>query len=92
MMGSDIKCCDECVFWIARKDPSLAKFWMDICDIASKFGALFGLPYIHQEELRDLELLGFIETTDTKICILVKVKGKKEDTIGTYFCGGKCGN
>lgn len=91
-MSSDIKCCDECVYWIAKKDVSLAKFWMDLCKISSEFGSLFGLTYSHQKELRDLELLGFIRTTDTSQCILIKMQGKKEDCIGTYFCGGKCGN
>lgn len=91
-MSSEIKCCDECVFWIARKDPSLAKFWMDICNISSNFGPLFGLQYSLNDQIRDLELLDFIDTTDTKMCILIKMKGKKQDTQGSYFCGGKCGN
>lgn len=92
MMSNDIKCCDDCVYWIAKKEVSLAKFWMDLCHISSNFGSLFGLPYSYQEEIRNLELLDFIVTTDVSVCILVKMKNKKEDITGTYFCGGKCGN
>lgn len=84
-------CCDSCFGMIARRSTSAAKLWLDLCDIEIASGELFGLRSSDFPTLRLLEILGFVLTTDTPQIIMVRVKGKKQDSMGTYFCGGKCG-
>lgn len=85
-------CCDSCFNMIAEKSIEAAKLWLDMCDLqASSKAAAFGIrdpdifPWIRQ-----LELMGFVLTTDQKELTLVKVLGEKHDNLGLYFCGGMC--
>ena len=82
-------CCNECFDLIARKSTISAKLWLDLCDLYIKSN-IFGLRSEDFRELRILELLGFIITTETPDIILVKVQGQCEDYQGVYFCGGFC--
>ncbi len=84
-------CCDSCFGLIARRSTSAAKLWMDLCDIQIKTPNRFGLKLVDIPALRLLEILGFVLTSDTDQLTLVKVNGKHCDSIGTYFCGGNCG-
>jgi hypothetical protein len=44
------------------------------------------------KEFQLLENLGFITTTDIMDMIVVRVHGKRTNSLGSYFCGGNCGN
>jgi hypothetical protein len=83
-------CCDECFDLLAKRSPRAARLWLDLCEIQNTC-ALFGLKIHDNELLQLLEILSFITTTDTKEVIVVKVHGKVEDTLGSFFCGGNCG-
>jgi len=83
-------CCDNCFGLIARRSTSAARLWLDLCDLQMQ-SQQFGLRTLDFPTLRLLEILGFILTTDIQGVIIVKVKGRVDDTLGTYFCGGKCG-
>jgi hypothetical protein len=82
-------CCNECFDLIARKSTLSAKLWIDLCDLYLKSN-VFGLRSKDFKELRILELLEFIITTETSDFILVKVLGQCVDHQGVYFCGGYC--
>jgi len=84
-------CCDRCFECIAKRNVEAAKLWLDLCDIQEGCPGIFGLRTSDFSSLRLLELLGFILTTDTPQIIFVKVKGQKQDALGTFFCGGGCG-
>ena len=83
-------CCDSCFDLIAKRSPSAAKMWLDLCEIQETCN-WFGLAMTDNAYLNLLESLKFITTTDTMTMILVKVHGKEGDGLGAFFCGGKCG-
>lgn len=66
-----------------------AELWKDLCEIQLSH-VVFGLEMEDFEEMRILENLGFVVTTDSPEIIIVKVLGEKKDLAGDYFCGGKC--
>lgn len=83
-------CCDSCFGLIARRSTNAARLWLDLCELQIK-SPLFGLRTPDFPNLNLLERLGFIITTDIPGIIMVKVRGFHKDSLGTYFCGGKCG-
>lgn len=83
-------CCDECFELLAKRSSLAATLWLDLCDIQITC-SIFGLAIEDNDFLQMLEMLGFITTTDTPRYIVVKVHGKKEDALGSFFCGGQCG-
>lgn len=83
-------CCDKCFEMIARRHTASAKLWLDLCEL-QLYSHVFAIKSQDFEMLRLLEVLGFIVTTDTPDYIIVKVKGKKYDGKGAFFCTGQCG-
>lgn len=82
-------CCDSCFELIARRSTNAAKLWLDLCELEMKLER-FGLRTPDFPTLSLLESMGFIVTTDIPGIIIVKVHGRRKDSLGTYFCGGKC--
>ena len=80
-------CCDRCFEMIASRSTSAARLWIDLCNIYSEHCPL---KMDDVSTLRILELLGFVLTSEDPEFVQVKVNGKKTDSMGTYFCGGKC--
>ena len=83
-------CCDDCFCMIAKRSTTAAKLWLDLCEIQNTCQC-FGLAILDNPYLQLLESYGFITTTDTQHLIVVKVHGKEDDVLGSFFCGGKCG-
>lgn len=83
-------CCDECFDLLAKRSTVAAKLWLDLCEIQEKC-RIFGLRIEESAHLQLLEHLGFIITTDAEGLTVIKVFGKEEDSLGNFFCGGKCG-
>jgi hypothetical protein len=84
-------CCDECFGIIASRNVNAAKLWLELCEIRVK-REIFALVTKNPQNLRILEILGFVVTTETKNFILVKVNGLRYDRVNIYFCGGRCGS
>lgn len=82
-------CCESCFEIIAKYNTHTAALWLDLCEL-QLHSPVFGLWTEECEELRLLEILGFIVTTETPNIIIVKVKGERCDNQGPYFCGGNC--
>lgn len=83
-------CCDVCFALIAKRSTTAAKLWLDLCEI-ELCAKVFGLLVPDLPEFQLLEHLGFITTTETSNLIIVKIHGKRKDSLGDFFCGGKCG-
>ncbi len=69
-------CCDECFDTVARRNTTAAMLWMDLCKISSRQGEVLYLEVQDFSELRTLEKLGFIVSTEMNNFLAVKVKGK----------------
>lgn len=90
LMSKPGLCCDECFDLLAKRSTVAARLWLDLCAIQSSC-SIFGLKIDDNPPMQLLEYLGFITTTDMPNLIVVKVRGKEEDGLGSFFCGGKCG-
>lgn len=82
-------CCDSCFGIIAKQDTRAARLWLDLCHLHLQ-SSIFGLLMTEDPAIRQLELLGFITTTETPQMIIVKVHHFHADEDESYFCGGKC--
>jgi hypothetical protein len=74
---------------IAKRNTTAARWWLDLCAIQDTC-SLFALIIPDNPYLELLEALGFITTTETMSMIIVKVHGKEQDGLGSFFCGGMC--
>lgn len=87
-------CCDDCVELIAKRSPTAARLWMDLCEIQTRC-KVFALKIEDNPPLALLEFLGFITTTDQKSpdgvdMIVIRTHGGSIDPLGIFFCGGSC--
>lgn len=89
MKMNEAVCCHHCFEQLGKRSVHSAKLWLDLCDLNVKNG-LFGIKMDDFPELRMLEVLGFITTTEQAEFIMVKVNGEKLDEKGKYFCCGSC--
>lgn len=83
-------CCDSCFALIAKRSTGAARLWLDLCEIQDR-SIVFGLKTDDFPALTLLEHLGFLLTTEIPGIIVIKVKGRKYDPLGIFFCGGRCG-
>lgn len=90
LMSEPGLCCDQCFDLLAKRSVDAASLWLDLCEI-QKTCRIFALKVEDSDYFQLLECLGFITTTDTLDLIIFKVHGREEDSLGTFFCGGKCG-
>ncbi len=86
-------CCEKCFEAIGKRSTRAAKMWMDVCTMRLQYGQPFRLKTARSSELRILETMGFLVSTDEEEdCIAVRVNGHmttEEDE--HFFCikGGK---
>jgi len=85
MMENDVIVCDGCFERIGKMNAPAAALWIDICEMIGD-GQLMSIEAEDFEEMRILELLGHIVTSETDSKILVRLKGEKD----YYFCNGEC--
>lgn len=90
LMSKPGLCCDECFDLLAKRSTVAARMWLDLCEIQNTC-SIFGLKIDDNPPLQLLEYLGFVTTTDSHNLLVVKVHGKEEDGLGSFFCGGNCG-
>jgi len=82
-------CCDGCFELIGMRNVYAARLWLDLCNLKVKNG-IFGVKTSDLPEIRMLEVLGFITTTDSEEHIMIRVNGDKNDQEGPFFCCGNC--
>lgn len=88
-MSRKASCCDGCFEMIGWRSQKAAQLWVHLCEIYMEL-PLFGFAMGDDEELRILEILRFIVTTETKNMIMVKVLGHGDRGLFVHFCGGRC--
>lgn len=88
-MSSDALCCDDCFHLIAKRNSTAASLWLDLCQLEKTYN-IFGLRMDDFPNLRLLETMGLLVSTDTDELIIIKVNGKKIDEDGPYYCGDLC--
>jgi hypothetical protein len=80
-------CCEECLEDIGRKSTKAARLWLDLCALRLKKGEVITFPLDNLAEIRALELLGFILTTEDQSWLKVKIRGLHlTDEGDDFFC------
>lgn len=80
-------CCEKCFKVIGKKNTTAARLWMDLCTIYLEHRKVIETPASYVKELRILENLGYILTTDQDETILIKVLGHLVSQSGVHcFC------
>ena len=78
-------CCQKCFEKIGKHNTKAAKLWMDFCAIHLEESGLIILKSVDFPELRTLETLGFLVSTDHENYLYIRVKGHMTTTIGEHF-------
>ena len=79
-------CCEKCFELAAKRSPNAAKLWMDFCAIKLEEGEVICL-HKNFPELRSLETMGFLVSTDLEDSIAVRINGHMTTEDGEhYFC------
>lgn len=83
-MKNKISCCDLCFDEIARKSSAAACLWLDLCSFGQNLLVLNGND---TPQIRWLEILGYLRSTETANQILIQLEGYSETEDGDpYFC------
>ncbi len=77
-------CCDKCFEVIGKYNTKAAKLWMDLCSLRMSMGEIITLSQ-NCPEIRDLELLGFLVSTDQISSISLRIKGYIPTEDGQHF-------
>ena len=68
-------CCEKCFETIGKRNTVAARFWMDLCAMSLNKGQPVILETKDFPELRVLETLGFVVSSDRLKTIAVRVNG-----------------
>lgn len=79
--------CEDCFECIAKKSTNAGRLWLDLCDLSTRKGLIFKIKCDDFIELRTLERLGFLCTTEEKEHLIIKMYGHGNTVTGEdYFC------
>ncbi len=78
-------CCEQCFETIGRRSTNAARLWMDFCAMKLSEGSVVELDMSDFPELRVLETLGFLVSTDRLNTIAVRVNGHMSNQDGEHF-------
>lgn len=84
--------CDKCFYKIEKKSSYTAQIWLKFISLCyeSKTNVFLIKPFYYKD-LRTLEMMKFILSTDVENYVAVKVLGsEKKDDVNVIFCGGHC--
>lgn len=80
-------CCDECFRTVGQRSGQAARLWINLCNARRVKGPVFEVYDSDLPELRTLELLGYITTTETANSLSVKVNGYHvSESSAAFFC------
>lgn len=86
-MSKYIICCQSCFDDIAKKSTTSARLWMDFCAARMENQMPLQLKGPDCPQIRILEQMGFLISTDRKNSISIKVNGYMNTEDGEhYFC------
>ncbi len=78
-------CCQHCYERLKNRSAKAAKFWLAFCEHRMEFGEVIHIKNKESPELRTLEMMGFIITTDQKNGTAVKVLGHMQSEENEHF-------
>ena len=78
-------CCDQCFADIAKRSTNAARLWLDLCECCQEADLLVLSGY-DTPEIRVLENLGYLLSTETADEILIQMNGLMETQEGSHFC------
>ena len=86
-MSKYFACCERCFETIGKRSTNAAKLWLDLCALRLVKGDTITMDIQDFPELRSLEVLGFVVSTDKPGSIVIKVKGHCLTEDGDdFFC------
>lgn len=68
-------CCEKCFEIIGKKNTNAARIWMDLCSMRMNLGEVYILKTPDFPELRILENLGFVVSTEKPNGIAIRMTG-----------------
>lgn len=91
MMANKIVCCEKCFEYVAKQSTNAARLWLDLCALWYTKGQVLTVRTHDFPELRTLEQMNFLMSTDQPQHILIKIFGLQKDHLDgiDYFCVGK---
>lgn len=78
-------CCEQCFEAIGKRSTRAAKMWMDFCAMRLNKGEVVVIRTPDFPELRTLENLGFLVSTDQLNTLAVCVNGHMTTEDGEHF-------
>ncbi len=78
-------CCEKCFETIGKRNTRAAKIWMDVCCMHLNTGKVVFLKNQDFPELRVLEMLGFLISTDQQNGLAIRVNGHMSTEDGEHF-------
>lgn len=78
-------CCEKCFEMIGKRNTRAARCWMDFCAHYLEHGEVIFMKNKDFPELRILELMGFLISTDNKDGTAICVKGHMNTEDGEHF-------
>ncbi len=86
-MSKYFVCCEQCFETIGKRNTRAARLWMDLCAMRLATSEVFTLKTLDFPELRVLETLGFVVSTDKPQSIAIRIKGHMNTEDGqSFFC------
>jgi hypothetical protein len=86
-MSDYFVCCERCAETIGMRNARAVRLWMDFCALRLQQGEVVLLRSHDFPELRVLETMGFLISTDQENFLAVKVRGHLHTSEGDhYFC------
>ena len=86
-MMSDAGCCEKCVAHIARIHTNAARLWLDLCALRLSRGEYVKIRTTDFHEMRLLENLGFVVTTEhPPHHLIVQIKHLHNEDGEQFFC------
>ncbi len=80
-------CCEKCFDDIGRRNNRAARLWMELCSLTLSKGEIIHLPTQDFPELRDLEMMGFVVSTERTLIISLRIVGHIKTEDGQdFFC------
>lgn len=80
-------CCEKCFETIGKRNTRAAKLWMDFCAAILEYGKVILIQSPDFPELRVLETMGFLVSTEHSNSLAVKVNGHMNSEDGeNFFC------
>lgn len=85
MTNKYFMCCEKCFEEIGKIDTRAARFWMDLCAMRLEYGEIVHVKSPDLPELRKLELMGFIVSTEKPNNLSLRIKGHCHNEDGEHF-------